>query len=94
MLLLVVTSSDAFSRRMFNYGYCQQLHTLRELCVKYDKTLSHILINRQSCIYQLLPPVSIVHMQLRTRTHSFALPQCKTLWYKIVLSIVICFACY
>jgi hypothetical protein len=73
---------DAFLKRMFNYGYCQQLYNLHELCVKYDKTLSHILINRQSCIYQLLPTVSNANMQLRTRTHNFSLPQCKTLWYK------------
>jgi hypothetical protein len=75
---------DAFLKRMFSYGYCQQLYTLRELCGKHDKTLSHILINWQSCIYQLLPSVSNnnTNVQLRTRVHNFSLPQCKTLWFK------------
>ena len=73
---------DAFLKRMFKYGYCRQLHTLSGLCQRYDKTLSHIMLNRQSCIHHLLPSELSTHMQLRPRVHNYSLPQCKTLWYK------------
>ena len=73
---------DAFLKRMFNYGYCQQLYTLSGLCKQYDKTLSKIILNSQSCIHQLLPSESSSHMQLRPRAHNFTLPICKTVWYK------------
>ena len=73
---------DAFLKRMFNYGYCQQLYTLSGLCKQYDKTLSKIILNSQSCIHQLLPSESSSHMQLKPRAHNFTLPICKTVWYK------------
>ena len=72
---------DAFLKRMFNYGYCRQLYTLSGLCKQYDKTLSKILLNTQSCIHQLLPSEPISHMQLRPRAHNFTLPVCTIVWY-------------
>ena len=63
-------------KRMFNYGYCQQLY-----CVNNNQTLSRFMLNKQSCIHQLLPSETSSHMHLipiglYNRAYSFSLPQC------------------
>ena len=73
---------DAFLRRMFVFGYCSQLYSVRELIAKCDETLFHTVSQPSHCLYQLLPPIKDMSKPLRLKGHNFVLPSCNFEFYK------------
>jgi len=63
---------DAFLRRMFSFGNCSQLRSVRQL----DETLFFILSQPTHCLYQLLPLSKDTSKPLRSRGHNFLLSSC------------------
>ena len=73
---------DAFLRRMFSFGYCSKLHSVRQLIANSDEVLFHKSSQPSHCLNQLLPPFKDSSMPLRSRGHNFVLPSCHFEHYK------------
>ena len=73
---------DAFLRRMFSFGYCSQLHSVKQLIVKGDETLLHKSSQPSHCLNQLLPPFKNTSNTPRSGGHNFVLPSCHFEHYK------------
>jgi hypothetical protein len=73
---------DAYFRRMFRYGLCQNNFRFRELADLRDMTLFNEIRHDNNCIHCLLPSEKNFFVPLRHRGHNFLLPMCKTKLYK------------
>ena len=68
---------DSFVNKSKRLGYCSKtLPSFSDLCKKSDKTLfDAIVVNPNHVLHQLLPPKKDLPYNLRSRTHSFILPE-------------------
>jgi hypothetical protein len=73
---------DAYFRRMFRYGLCQNLYSFRELADVRDLTLFNEIRHYNNCIHCLLPSEKSLAIPLRPRGHNFLLPMSKTNLHK------------
>jgi hypothetical protein len=62
---------DAYFRRMFWYGLCQNLYSFRELADVRDLTLFNEIRHYNNCIHCLLPSEKSLTVPLRPRGHNF-----------------------
>jgi len=74
---------DAFQRGMFEYGFCNRQLTFLDISGNCDSTLFKLMLNSNSCIYQLLPSAKNNIINLRPRSHRFTLPNCTSKLYKV-----------
>ena len=68
---------DAFLRRMFKYGFCQQLYSFQAISNMRDLTLFREMLKPYNCLHILLPLERSIEVKLRPRGHNFTLPICK-----------------
>jgi hypothetical protein len=73
---------DAYLRRMFRYGQCQNLYSFRELADVRDLTLFNEIRHYNNSIHCLLPSEKSLAIPLRPRNHNFLLPMSKTNLHK------------
>ena len=73
---------DAFFRRMYKYGFCQQLYSFQAISNTRDLTLFREILKPYNCLHLLLPLERSIDVKLRPRGHNFTLPICKYDLYK------------
>jgi hypothetical protein len=71
----VIGQLNSMLRRGYKYGFCEKLHVFEEIMSQADRNLFRIMQCPSHCLNNILPKLKEYSMNLRSKGHSFELPQ-------------------